>query len=684
MLRHGYARLILVLATLVSTLVPARAATLPELPRVFLDTTYAPPIGGMTIFVGTGGDLQAALNAAQPGDIVEMQAGAVFTGNFTLPSKVGTAWIHIRSSAHANLPAPGMRVFPAHAQLMPRVISPNGAPAVRTATAAHNYRFVGVEITASGADPSSPDFSNNNVIYLEAPGGQTSLSQVPGDIVFDRCYIHGNPGGNVRRGIAMNSARTAVVDSYLSDFHEVGVDSQAIAGWNGPGPFKIVNSYLEGAGENVMFGGADPTIANLVPSDIEISGNHVSKPLSWRIGHPTYAGRPWSIKNLLELKNARRVLIEGNVLEHSWEHAQNGFAVLFTVRNQDGGASWSAVQDVTFRRNILRHAAGGINIHGTDNGAPSQQTRRILIQDNLLVDISAANWGGPGRLFQFLTYPGIQTGIMDLTIEHVTGFPDVATAVTGYNLSQLNTAFVFRNNITPKRTYGFAGATTLTSMLGTPNMSEGNVPLDTFYVAPVFAGNVLTGSASSAWSAYPGNFFPSSDGAVGFENLAAGNYRLADSSPYRNAGTDGRDPGADIDAVEAATAGAVPGTGDLDADGVPNAMDCAPLDPTAAAIPGQADLTFTGAAALGWTGLSEAGSGTTYDVVRGALDQLPAGSGPSETCLANNLPGTSLSDAALPVPGKGFFYLVRGSNACGPGTYGTQSSGAQRLSPTCP
>ena len=68
----------------------------------------------------------------------------------------------------------------------------------------------------------------------------------------------------------MNSARTAVVDSYLSNLHEVGADSQAIAGWNGPGPFKIVNNYLEGAGENVMFGGADPRIPNLVPSDIEI------------------------------------------------------------------------------------------------------------------------------------------------------------------------------------------------------------------------------------------------------------------------------------------------------------------------------------------------------------------------------------------------------------------------------
>jgi len=58
----------------------------------------------------------------------------------------------------------------------------------------------------------------------------------------------------------MNSRHTAVIDSHLSDFKEVGADSQAIAGWNSPGPFRIENNYLEAAGENVMFGGADPAI----------------------------------------------------------------------------------------------------------------------------------------------------------------------------------------------------------------------------------------------------------------------------------------------------------------------------------------------------------------------------------------------------------------------------------------
>ncbi|RPH48824.1 MAG: hypothetical protein EHM91_03800, partial [Planctomycetota bacterium] len=476
--------------------------------------------------MNAGGDLQAALDAVQPGDVVELQAGAAFVGNFILPRRSGTDWIHIRSSAHARLPGPGTRVFPSHASLMPRIETPNRTPAIRTAAGAHHYRFVGIEITARGATRSTGPFSDNNVVYLEAEGGQTSLSQVPADIIFDRCYVHGTPTGSVRRGIAMNGARMAVVDSYLSDFHEVGADSQAISGWNGPGPFKVVNNYLEGAGENLMFGGADPSIPDLVPSDIEIRGNHLFKPLSWKVGHPTYAGRPWSVKNIFELKNARRVLAEGNLLEHNWQHDQNGFAILFTVRNQDGEAPWCAVEDVTFRKNVLRHAGGGFNVLAADNNFPSRQTRRILIQDNLLVDISSESWGGTGRLFQFLSLDARNTGILGLTVEHNTAFSDAWIAYTGDKPIAVHRSFTFRNNVAAKRTYGFAGGTKNWPPPSPLLTGDGSRTLETFYIAPVFTGNVLIGSSPESYSGHPGNFFPPTEGDVGFVDLARGNYRL--------------------------------------------------------------------------------------------------------------------------------------------------------------
>src|SRR5262249_22462042 len=186
----------------------------------------------------------------------------------------------------------------------------------------------------------------------------------------------------------------------IADCHEDGADAQAICGWNGPGPFKIEDDYLEGSGENVMFGGADPSIKDLVPSDIEIRHNTFRKPLSWKANDPTYAETHWSVKNLLELKNARRVVIERNRLENCWVDAQTGFAIQLTPRNQDGAAPWSTVEDVAIVNNVVAHAAGGVNILGRDNNQQSAQARRIAIRNNLFQDIGSPAWGKNGRFLQ--------------------------------------------------------------------------------------------------------------------------------------------------------------------------------------------------------------------------------------------------------------------------------------------
>src|SRR4029079_254562 len=185
----------------------------------------------------------------------------------------------------------------------------------------------------------------------------TSADALPHDLIVDRSYLHGDPQKGSRRGLALHASRAAVVDSYFADFKEAGADSQAIGGWNGPGPYTIQNNYLEAAGENVMFGGAHPSSPNLVPSDIAIRQNYMSKQLAWR-------SQSWVVKNLLELKNAQRVVIDSNLLENNWEAAQPGFAVVFTPRNQDGPAPWAVVQDVQFTNNVFRHVAAGLDVLG--------------------------------------------------------------------------------------------------------------------------------------------------------------------------------------------------------------------------------------------------------------------------------------------------------------------------------
>ncbi len=506
----------------------ARQTTRPEVavcrtpspPSVYLNTTYASP-AGRTIKVagGDAGRLQKALDEARPGDAIELEAGATYTGNFTLPAKSGEGLVTIRSSAEASLPR-GKRVTPAAAARLPKIITPNAAAAIKTEPRAHHYRLAGLEIGVA------PGVKHNQGIVLLGDGSreQNSLDKVPHDLVIDRCYIHGNGKGDVSRGVALNSARSAVIDSFIAACHGVGFDTQAIAGWNGPGPFKIVNNYLEGAGENVLFGGADPAIRDLVPSDIEFRGNHCAKPLSWKKNDPNYAGSPWSVKNLFELKNARRVLVEGNLFEHNWVDAQSGFAILFTVRNQDGGSPWSVVEDVIFTGNVVRRAAAGINILGFDDNHPSQQVKRIHIRNNLFDVIGGSQWGVNGRFLQL-------TEAACIIVDHNTIFHTGSVIVT-YGKPSAN--FVFTNNVAAHNEYGVFGG----------DVGSGAAALERYFPGCEFKKNLLAGGRAAIYP--PDNFFTplncksSSDCPPG-----------SASSAFGKAGTDGKPIGCDLSALRA-------------------------------------------------------------------------------------------------------------------------------------
>src|SRR5690606_14174067 len=97
---------------------------------------------------------------------------------------------------------------------------------------------------------------------------QDSYALIPSDIVLDRVIVQGDPSRGQKRGIALNSAFTTIRNSHITDIKGIGQETHAIAGWNGPGPFLIENNYLEAAGINIPFGGAEPHIHSLVPSDI--------------------------------------------------------------------------------------------------------------------------------------------------------------------------------------------------------------------------------------------------------------------------------------------------------------------------------------------------------------------------------------------------------------------------------
>ncbi len=507
------------------------------LPKQYVDTSL-PPAAGKTIAVAAGGDLQSAINTAQPGDIITLAAGASFTGPFTLPNKPGAGYITVRTDTpDAGFPQPGTRVAPADAPQMAKLIAPNTLPAILTSPGAHHFRFIGVEVAP--ADESAMIYE----LVAFGDGTAATMADVPHHLILDRSYVHGTPNGYTKRGVQVDCSDCAVIDSYIADCHAVGQDAQAVAGFNGPGPIKIVNNRLEGSGENVIFGGADPKIQGLVPSDIEIRENHFYKPLTWKTDDPTYAGNHWSVKNLLEFKNAARVLVRCNVFENNWADAQVGFAILVTPRNQDGSAPWCGVSDMTITDNILRHSASGFNVSGEDDNNPSTQTARVVITDNLAYDLDNTKFGGDGRVFQIIT-PGKPT--LGLKIEHNTAFVNGNSAVVMGDTGVVATGLILRNNILSHGNYGVFGS----------GKGEGKGALDFYAPGYVFEDNALIGYMMGSYPA--NNSFPATPADVGFVDYAGGDYRLGDASMFKNKGSDGGDVGAPVEDVLKRTAGVAP------------------------------------------------------------------------------------------------------------------------------
>ena len=548
--------------------IPAFAQLEPTLPNTSSINPCFPDISKYTVKTvsAAGGDftdLQSALNSVQSGTVLVLTAGETYRGSFLLPVKSGDEWIIITSSAMMHLPKQETRISPTtstgnsqystQVDAMPKImtVSPAGVPCFQTEPGAHHYRLVGLEITIDTSVHNS-----YGLVHLGTAGTtQNFVASIPHDLIIDRCYIHGHTNATVMKaGVLLNCANSAVLDSYISDFHSIGNDTYAIGGTNGPGPFKIINNYLEAAGENILFGGAAPAMQGLVPSDIEVRNNYFYKPLSWRVGHATYAGKHWTIKNLFELKTGVRVLLDGNILENCWADlpiGQSGYAILLTVRAEGGASPQADVSDITITNNIVRHAGAGISLSGHDDQALSNQSRRIKIANNLFEDIDGAKYGD-------LNVAGPNDGVFiklgdpsDVIIDHNTVFQTGAITWAGDTVSN----FVFTNNMMNCK----LSAGKYQGMYGPGFARGGNAPMAKYFPEITdanqrFNRNVFIGGDSVNYSNYTSlskNYFPPSSADVQFIDYANGSkdyrtYALSSGSGFKNKSTDGKDIGVDM------------------------------------------------------------------------------------------------------------------------------------------
>ncbi len=353
-----------------------------------------------TLVVETGADpivngtrFQAALDQAQCGDTIILQAGArygttvafVTAGGpqgypFTLRNKVDCAgaFITIQTSALDGIPPAGQRVTPAHASAMPKLVSYANQEVVLPEPSAGWYRFVGIELTN---DSSVALQGGHTGSAVGSPlGGYYPHGQWAHHVTFDRCYFHPveeveDPTSNYRsmtRAVGIDGAHIVVEGSHLGGFfgwyragHLAGrpdelIDTEAITMITGPGPVTVSNNFLE-AWFNVVFtgGGGNSTAntATVTASDM----THVTLSQSANL----------AIGDLIALKvppytNAGGAPSEWTVGKVS---SLSGTVVTFEPTGPDGTspsppsipgeARWNGINptDVRFTRNTFNHRA---------------------------------------------------------------------------------------------------------------------------------------------------------------------------------------------------------------------------------------------------------------------------------------------------------------------------------------
>jgi len=548
-----------------------------ELPREYVKSSLRDtPAPGKTLAVHAGQNLQEVLNRASCGDTVELEAGAVFTGSFVMPDKKcdDAHWIIVRTGApDSALPAEGTRLTPCYAgvsslpgrpvldcrsttNVLPKIVfnSKAGPSAIMFPAGASHYRLIGLEVTR----PESSGSVYNLILFKGGPADH---------VVFDRLWVHGTAQDETTRGIFLGPSRfVAVVDSYFSDFHCIAktgacVDAQAILGGIGDspmGPYKIVNNFLEASTEVILFGGGRAAAS---PADIEVRRNHMFRPMSWKLGEPNFVGgrdgSPFIVKNVFELKNAQRLLLEGNVLENSWGgFSQTGFAILLSPKNQNNLCPNCLVTDVTIRYNRVAHMGSGMQIANalSDAGGSVTDGGRYSIHDILFEDIGGQVYGGLGVFAQISTnIPPLH----DLKLDHITAFPPKFLFMLGVRgaIPKISN-FVFTNNIV-----GTGTQLVLSTGGGPDNCAfqpgrQGLVGvLKSCFTSFTVEHNLVVGESDS-WP--KGNTTVKNLKAVGFvaaEKDSVSDYHLRPDSTAKHAGTDNKDLGVDFSALSTAIDG---------------------------------------------------------------------------------------------------------------------------------
>ena len=366
----------------------------------------APPPSAI-IDVTPGQSVQAVLDAAPAEAILRFAAG-VYDGALTIRQSVHLIAAHPPPDGQATRVCPVMFTSRAEQTLLVQ------------------HDAVDVLCQGIGVTQQNPDYE---------------LCLVQGRAVrFDRCTFLGDPVHGARRGWRVEGRDVTIVQCYADDIFRPGRDTCVIGSWQDTDGLLVDRCYLCGGAETIMFGGADAPSADRIPQHITITGCTLTK-------NPAWYAQGAQLKTPFELKCAAHVIMRDCVLEYAGvSEGQGAYLLVLTVRNQDGTAPWSRIEDVLIERCRCSQGGGGVNILGHDDQYPSGTLTNVTIRNVAFTEMNPSGlWSlgghyGSGRCAMFHNSPH------HVTLEAIT-MEGINMAALGYfaNTPQQPVGLMLRN-----------------------------------------------------------------------------------------------------------------------------------------------------------------------------------------------------------------------------------------------
>jgi hypothetical protein len=211
----------------------------------------------------------------------------------------------------------------------------------------------------------------------------------------------------------------------------------------------------------------------------------------------------------------------------------------------------------------VSHVGSGFQIangvDGKGRGA-AKDGGRYSIHDVILDDVQPALYRGFGIFALISTTPGVSDAprLHDVKIDHVTAFvPQALLMIGGPSSGPRMSGFSITNSIftTGAKSVVSTGGPVDQNCSGMVAGRSAETLLRECFSVYMFDHNVIIGPAND-WS--KDNKAVKSVAEVGFSdyrNGMQGNYGLSGNSRFKHAGTDQKDVGANVDAIEQATMG---------------------------------------------------------------------------------------------------------------------------------